>query len=420
MRLITRMLPTAGMLLAALLLTVPPLPARAQAQANSGADAEQAVLFGQEQLDQMLAPVALYPDTLLMQVLAAATYPLEIVAAERFVAANAALKGEALTRAAASKGWDSSIISLLQFPSVLVMMSEKLDWTQQLGDAFLAQQNAVMDAVQGLRAKAQQAGNLQSNTQQTVVVQEKVIVIEPAQPQVIYVPYYNPTVVYGPWYWPNYRPWYWAPPPRYRPYGYGDAMAAGIFWGLAIGISHAIWSDYRPSWHDHHIHVHNDITINVNNRPSRPQLWQHRPEHRKGVAYRDDVVRERVTGTKLPARPLPNSRPDLRPDRGDDPQVRPRPGVMPPAPQLQRPATRPEAKPQPKPAPRPSPTPSARPEYRPETRPLPTREVVKAQADRGRQSRESVAKPSPRPAVRPAPKSAPQGLQKGGPGGHSK
>lgn len=144
--------------------------------------------YSQEELDQILAPVALYPDTLLMQVLAAATYPLEIVEAERFIRANPKLKGEAMTRAAANKAWDLSVISLLQFPSVLTMMNDKLDWTQQLGDVFLAQQPEVMDTVQALRARAQQAGNLKSTAQQSVVVQEKIIVIEPAQPQVVYCP----------------------------------------------------------------------------------------------------------------------------------------------------------------------------------------------------------------------------------------
>lgn len=392
----------------------------------------QAFVFPQEELDQLLAPIALYPDTLLMQVLAASTYPLEAVAGQRFVAANPNLKGEALTREASSRGWDSSIISLLQFPSVLLMMSDKLEWTQKLGDAFLAQQSGVMDTVQALRARAQQAGNLQSSEQQNVVIQEKIIVIEPAQPQVVFVPYYNPTVIYGPWFRPAYPPWYWAPPPMYRPRGYGDVVAAGIFWGIAIGIGHAIWSDYRPSWRDHDIHVHNDITINVNfngNRPRPPGqgTWRHDPVHRKGVAYRDDTVRERVTGSKLPARlPSATALPARLPGRGDDTQLKPRPSVLPAAVPTAGSATagtqRPTSNMRPMPAvQRPAPV-AAQPQARPQmnTHPMApglSREAVQQHADRGRMSRESMAKPAaPRPAPRPsaqptakpAPKPAPK------------
>ena len=176
-----------------------------------------AVAFSKEELDQLMAPVALSPDTLLMQVLAASTSPLEVVAAQRFITTNSKLQGEALARAAANNGWDASVVSLLQFPSVLAMMNDKLEWTQKLGDAFLAQQIEVMDTVQALRARAQQAGNLQSNAQQNVVIQEKVIIIEPPRQQVVYVPYYNPTLVYGSWWWPARPPWVWAPPPTRPP-----------------------------------------------------------------------------------------------------------------------------------------------------------------------------------------------------------
>jgi Protein of unknown function (DUF3300) len=353
-----------------------------------------AVVYDQEELDQLMAPVALYPDTLLMQVLVAATYPLEIVEAGRFIAANPKLKGESLTKAAANKGWDLSVVSLLQFPSVITMMNDKLEWTQQLGDAFLAQQPEVMDTVQALRARAQQAGNLQSTTQQKVVVQEKIIVIEPAQPQVVYVPYYNPTVIYGPWWAPARPPWYWVPPPIYRPPSFGQVVATGIFWGVAIGIRNEIWNDYRPSWRDRQINVHNHVTIvNVNNRPRPGGQWRHDPVHRKGVAYRDNNVRDRVTaGTAVRPSGRPSARPgaiERLPSRGDDDNLKPRPAVRPPS--------RPDAKPA---KPRPGSDAVARPSP---ISPGASRDVVKAQAERGRASRETAAKP----ATRPAPDSKP-------------
>jgi hypothetical protein len=388
------------------------LPGWAAAQPAAGPPP---LVLGQEELDPLLAPVALYPDTLLMQVLVASTYPLEVVAAERFLRANPGLKGEALTRAAADKGWDASVVSLLQFASVLTMMNDKLEWTQALGDAFLAQQADVMDTVQGLRARAQQAGNLQSTPQQTVVVQEKIIVIEPPRTQVVYVPYYNPTVVYGSWWWPARPPWYWVPPPMYRPPGFGQVIVTGIFWGVAISVRNEIWNDYRPSWRDRQINVVNNVTIiNVNKRPRPSGQWQHDPRHRKGVAYRDDRVRDRVTAGSgarpavQPPRPAvqppqPSVRPAPRPGRGDDDKLLPRPAVKP------APVTRPS----PGPVTRPSPGPVTRPSPGSVTRPSPftpgmTRDVVKQQADRGRASREAVSRPAPRPAPAARPAAAAQ------------
>ena len=183
------------------------LPPGVLAQQPAGA-----AVFKQEELDQILAPIALYPDSLVAQILMASTYPLEVVQADRFAKQNASLKGEALTKALESQSWDPSVKSLVNFPQVLTMMSEKLDWTQKLGDAFLAQQKPVMDTIQSLRAKAQAAGNLKTTKEQTVIVEEKIIKIEPASPQVIYVPTYNPTVVYGAWPYPAYPPYYYYPP----------------------------------------------------------------------------------------------------------------------------------------------------------------------------------------------------------------
>src|SRR5437899_11725363 len=154
------------------LLTVPPGVIAQQQQSEA--------VFRQEELDQILAPIALYPDSLVAQILMASTYPLEVVQADRFAKQNASLKGEALTKALESQSWDPSVKSLVNFPQVLTMMSEKLDWTQKLGDAFLAQQKPVMDTIQSMRAKAQAAGNLKTTKEQTVIVEQKIIKIEPA------------------------------------------------------------------------------------------------------------------------------------------------------------------------------------------------------------------------------------------------
>src|SRR5499427_2984116 len=153
----------------------------------------------QEELDQLLAPIALYPDDLLSQIFMASTYPLEVVEASRWAKQNQNLKGDALAQALEKQDWDPSVRSLVNFSDVLSKMSDKLDWTQKLGDVFLSQQKDVMDAVQRLRAKAQAAGNLNTTEQQKVIVEEKIIQIEPASPEVVYVPTYDPTVIYGAW-----------------------------------------------------------------------------------------------------------------------------------------------------------------------------------------------------------------------------
>src|SRR5215470_15942753 len=166
--------------------------------------------FTPEQLDQMLAPIALYPDALLAQMLMAATYPLEIVEAARWSQAHPTLNGDAAVTAVKDMSWDVSVKSLTAFPQTLAMMNDKLDWTQRLGDAMIGQQKDVAESIQRLRAKAQAAGNLKSTPQQKVSTQaapsggSSAIVIEPTNPELIYVPYYNPTVVYGPWPYPAY------------------------------------------------------------------------------------------------------------------------------------------------------------------------------------------------------------------------
>lgn len=269
--------------------TPPPPPASAAAP------------ISQELLDSLLAPIALYPDQLLSQVLMASTYPLEVVEAARFVKANPGLSGEGLDRALEGKAWDASVLSLCAFPQVLDMMDAKLEWTQRLGDAFLADEAAVMRTVQSLRLRAQQAGNLQSTPQQNVVVQEQAIVIEPAQPEFVYVPVYNPEIIYGPWWAPAYRPWYWYPGPiwGYPAFPSTWGYAAGIFWGTAWAINAYNWGWCRPNWGGYRINVNVHGHNPWANRPyyrdryANSPNWSHAPEHRRGVAYRDPGTAQR-------------------------------------------------------------------------------------------------------------------------------
>ena len=278
------------------LISLSPVILQAQSEA-------QGPIFKPEELEQLVAPIALYPDGLLAQVLMASTYPLEVVEAARFAKANPNLKDEALNNALKQRSWDPSVKSLLSFPQVLTMMDERLDWTQKLGDAFLAQQKDVMDAVQRLRAKAQAEGNLKTTEQQNVTVQEEppasgtqVIVIQPANPQVVYVPTYNPTVVYGAWPYPAYPPAYYYPP------GY-VATAALVSFGVGLAVGSAYYGGCNWGHGDVDINTnrYNNFNQNVNQNYNRNDVknkveggkWQHNPEHRKGVEYRDRGTQER-------------------------------------------------------------------------------------------------------------------------------
>jgi hypothetical protein len=225
-----------------IVLTVPlgALPLRAQS------DAAESSRFNTEQLDALLAPIALYPDPLLTQILMAATEPLQIVQAKRWLddPGHASLTGDALTKALAAESWDPSVKSLIPFPTVLATLNAKLDWTQQLGYAFATQQADVMDAVQRLRRQAQAAGHLQSTPQQVVTSQANAVVIQPANPQIVYVPAYDPAVVYGAWPYP-------ATPPVVLPapgYAVGTALATGLAFGAGIAITAGLWNLATPNW----------------------------------------------------------------------------------------------------------------------------------------------------------------------------
>lgn len=196
--------------------------------------------FNPEQLDALLAPIALYPDELLTQTLMASTYPLEIVQAARWLEQgnNKALQGEALSKALEAQPWDPSVKSLVPFPQVLLMLNSKLDWTQQLGYAVAEQQADVLSSVQRLRKQASDAGQLRSTEQHKVVVENQSIVIEPANPQVVYVPIYNPSVVYGTWPYPAYPPVYIPPLPAYPA---ATAFAAGLGFAAGVAVVGSLW-----------------------------------------------------------------------------------------------------------------------------------------------------------------------------------
>ena len=217
------------------------------------------VVFAQPELDQMLAPIALYPDALLSQVLMAATYPRDLAEAASWSRANGRLQGDEAVRAVEREPWDPSVMSLVAFPELLEMMDERRDWTRRLGDAFLAQPDDVMDTVQDLRRRADAAGHLRSGEEMVVQRQGDDYVIEPPTPDIVYVPYYDPYVVYGDWWWPRYEPVFWNPWPSYRwhsgyrglAWGYGIRLGHGFFFG-AFDWRHRYvrYASHRP-WYYH-------------------------------------------------------------------------------------------------------------------------------------------------------------------------
>lgn len=251
-------------------------------------------LFSDAELDQMLAPIALYPDVLLSQILMASTYPLEVVSASRWSKENSDLNGEDAVNTVSDKDWDLSVISLVAFPEVLQRMDEDLDWTRQLGDAFLAQEEDVLSSIQRLRNKAFQAGNLNTNEHLRVQRDQDVIIIEPTDVRVVYVPYYSTRVIYGPyWHWSHYPPVYWGPP-------VGFYSGASFYWGSGARISSGFYYS-SFDWHRRHI-----IVVNVHRSVPRYQYrtvvqrrhygdgvnrWRHDPKHRRGVDYRSSRIR---------------------------------------------------------------------------------------------------------------------------------
>jgi hypothetical protein len=264
--------------------------------------AETAAKLPPEQLDSLVAPIALYPDPLLAQTLAASTYPLEIIQLQQWLAKNTNLKDKALAEAVAKQPWDPAVQSMAAFPDAVKRLAEDIQWTADLGNAFLAQQSDVMDAVQRMRKKAKDNNALTSSEQQKVetkVIETKeVIVIEPAKPDVIYVPSYSPTYVYGP-------PVYPYPPIYYPPY-YPGAAFVGFSMGIMIGAAWGgAWGHCGWGHNDINVNVHNNFNRNTNiNRNNNVggnrgggSSWQHNSQHRGAAPYADKATANKFGGT---------------------------------------------------------------------------------------------------------------------------
>jgi Protein of unknown function (DUF3300) len=293
---------------------------RSGSQKGDISSAQTAAPIPPDQLDSLVAPIALYPDSLLAQTLAASTYPLEVIQLQQWISKNPGLKDKALADAVAKQPWDPSVQAMAALPEVVRRLAEDIQWTTDLGNAFLAQQADVMDAVQRMRKSAQDKGALKSTEQQKVETQlvesKSVIVIEQSNPQVVYVPSYDPYVVWG-------APVYPYPPIYYPPAGYyaaGMAISFGV--GVAMG---AFWSGgwgWGCGWGGNNVYINNNNNFNRNtninggnrnnigsgnrpsNQPSRGQgdrggrsNWQHNPQHRGGAPYRDRATADRFGGT---------------------------------------------------------------------------------------------------------------------------
>ncbi len=272
----------------------PPTPGPATPAANP---------LNKGQLEQLVAPIALYPDPLLSQVLMASTYPLEIVEADRWVRepAHQSLKGDALTNALKSENWDPSVMALVPFPKLLALMAERLQWTQQLGNAFLAQQAGVMAAVQALRHDAMAAGNLRATPQCHCVIQTSGdnIAILPSDSQVVCIPVYNPRVVYGPWPAPEY-------PPDYFPIPVGFYFEPGYpigFWPFVeLAAFGPLWGWWWLDWGHYDVIVDRGRYAALDPHPAfAGNVWVHDPAHRGGVAYGDPAVTARFGAARVAA-----------------------------------------------------------------------------------------------------------------------
>jgi len=258
----------------------------AQAQSPQPPHAQQTP----EQLQQLVAPIALYPDSLVAQILAASTYPEQIVEADRWVQANPDLKDDAFAQAVDQQPWDPSVKALTAFPSVLGNMDKNLSWTSSLGDAYYNQQQDVMDAIQVMRQRAQQAGNLQTTAQQTVTTQGSTVVIQPADPTVVYVPAYDPWVIYGPPIvpWPGWYPypgiWFGGPYLSFG-VGFGIGFYAGYGWG---------WPGWGFDW------GRRTVIYNHNMYYSRSTTFYNRSNYYRGVGSGGGPPGRGYTGSRPP------------------------------------------------------------------------------------------------------------------------
>jgi hypothetical protein len=277
------------------------LQAKDSLQAMDSAAVALATKIPAAQLDALVAPIALYPDPLLAQTLVASTYPLEIVQLQQWLTKHPELKDSVLADSISKQPWDPSIQSMAAVPEVVKRLADDIQWTTELGNAFLAQQGDVMDAVQRMRKKAKDNGALKSNEQQkvdtTVVEQKTVIVVQPTNPEVIYVPTYSPTVVYGPPVYP-YPPIYYPPPPP--PGAYAVAFTVGVMWGAAMWGGSCCYAGWGHS---------NTVIINNNNNFNQinhnrggagggNNNWQHNPQHRGAAPYADQRTANKYGGDR--------------------------------------------------------------------------------------------------------------------------
>jgi Protein of unknown function (DUF3300) len=293
-------------IICALLLCSASIPSVAQSQAQPPAD-DQAAKIPNELLDSLVAPIALYPDPLLAQVLAASTYPLEIIQLQQWLAQHKDLKDQALVDAVKKQDWDPTVQAMAPLPDVVKRLADDIKWTTELGNAVLAQESDVMDAVQRMRAKAQEKGNLKSNEQmkvETEVVENKqVIVIEQSNPQVVYVPSYDPVVVYGP-------PVYPYPPIYYPPYyaggvalAFGVGIAMGAAWGGGWCCNSGWGGNNNININNNNNFINNGNRNNGGNRPSQQpgrggnSNWQHNGQHRGGAPYSNKGLANKYGGT---------------------------------------------------------------------------------------------------------------------------
>src|SRR5436309_9108156 len=278
--------------------------AQSQVMTTTTPTTQEAPKLASGELDSLVAPIALYPDPLLAQTLAASTYPLEIIQLQQWMDRNKSLQGKALADAVAKQQWDPSVQALVEFPDVVQRMAGNVQWTTDLGNAFLAQQSDVMDAVQRMRAKAQGTGNLKTSAQQVVQTEtvpsgKQVITVEPAQPDVVYVPSYDPQVVYG------------AAPPAYPYYPYtypGYVPGTALAWGAGIALGAAAWGSWgghwgNCDWNGGNVKINNNYNYNKNNNFNRNVSrqgqgnWQHNPQHRGNAPYGNRQTANKYGGT---------------------------------------------------------------------------------------------------------------------------
>ncbi|MCL1138550.1 DUF3300 domain-containing protein [Shewanella pneumatophori] len=249
--------------------------------------------YSEGQLAQMLAPIALYPDSLLTHILIAATYPLEVVQAHRWQQSKQHLSTQKQIDRAQDKDWDPSVVALIAFPNVLQKLSEDLDWTQSLGDAFLQDEAQVLASIQMLRLEADNANSLEQMENMQVTRVSNQIIIEPVRKEIVYVPYYDPRTVYGYWRWYRYPPVYWAVYPGYVRPSYGH-----FYWRAGVHISfNYYFSAFH--WHKRHVvvvHHHNSHRYRHRGRivtSHGSKRWAHKPHHRRGVAYSNGALRHK-------------------------------------------------------------------------------------------------------------------------------